>query len=93
MSPYMVKRIVGLATVVATLLLSIVSLIVIIQSVQLSRLNTQSRMLDLNIERLIAEETSLNSGIAERKSEEYIEQQARENLGMIKDGETVYIFG
>jgi len=93
MSPYMVKRIVGIATTVATMLLVFIIGVVLVQSVQLNKLNKQSRLLDQNIDGLIASKANLESGIKERKTEEYIEEQARENLGMIKDGEIIYIFG
>lgn len=92
MSPYMIKRIVGIATTVATMLLVFIIGVVLVQSVQLNKLNEQSRILDQNIDGLIASKANLESGIKERKTEEYIEQQARENLGMIKDGEIIYIF-
>ena len=49
-------------------------------------------MLDANIEMLMATKTDLENGIAERNTAEYVEEQARENLGMIKDGELVYVF-
>ena len=93
MSPYMVKRMVGLATVVATVVLAIVLSIVIIQTVQLSRLSAEAKLLDLNIEKLLDSKANLESGIEERLTEEYIEEQARENLGLIKDGELIFIYG
>ena len=92
MSPYAVKRIVGISTVVATMLLVFIVGVVLVQSIQLTKLNKESRLLDLNIERLIASKTDLENGIKERNTEEYIEEQARENLGMIKDGEIIFIF-
>ena len=92
MSPYTVKRMVGIATVVATMMLVVVVGIVMVQSIQLTKLNKESRLLDQNIDRLIASKTDLENGIKERNTEEYIEEQARENLGMIKDGEIIFIF-
>ena len=92
MSPYAIKRIVGIATAVATMVLVFIIGVVMVQSIQLTRLNEQSRLLDQNIDRLIASKTDLENGIKERKTEEYIEEQARENLGMIKDGEIIFIF-
>ena len=92
MSPYAVKRVVGIATVVATMLLVFIIGVVTVQSIQLTKLNRESRLLDQNIDRLIASKTDLENGINERNSEEYIEEQARENLGMIKDGEIIFIF-
>ena len=93
MSPYMVKRIVGMATVIATMVLTFMVAVVIVQSIQLSKLNNEARMLDANIEQLIASKVNLEAGINERLTEEYIEEQARENLGLIKDGEVIFIFG
>ena len=93
MSPYMVKRIVGMATVIATMVLTFMVAVVIVQSIQLSKLNNEARMLDANIEQLIASKVNLEAGINERLTEDYIEEQARENLGLIKDGEVIFIFG
>ena len=93
MSPYMVKRIVGIATVIATMVLTFIVAVVIVQSIQLSKLNNEARMLDANIEQVIASKVNLEAGINERLTEEYIEEQARENLGLIKDGEVIFIFG
>jgi len=93
MSPYMVKRVVGLVTVVATIVLFCMVTLVVSQCVQINKLNRESKMLDKKIERLMASKTDLLDGIDYRNSEEYIEQQARENLGMIKDGEIVFIYG
>lgn len=92
MSPYMVKRLVGLATVIATVVLVCLVTVVIAQCVQLANLKAQSNALSVSIERLSSSRTNLEQGIEERNTEEYVEQQARENLGLIKDGEIVYIF-
>ena len=92
MSPYMVKRIVGFVTVIATMVLVFIVGVVLVQSIQLGKLNEQSRILDQNIDKLIASKSDLENGIKERNTEEYIEEQARENLGMIKDGEIIFIF-
>lgn len=93
MSPYMVKRVVGIVTVVATIVLVCMVSVVIGQCVQLNKLNNQSKLLETKIERLMATKTELESGIEYRSSDTYVEEQARENLGMIKDGEIIYIFG
>ena len=92
MSPYMIKRLVGLATVVATVVLVCLVTVVIVQCVQLSNLKAQSNALSVSIERLSSSRANLEQGIEERNTEEYVEQQARDNLGLIKDGEIVYIF-
>ena len=92
MSPYAVKRVVGFITVIATVVLVFVSTLVVSQCIQINKLNKESKLLDLNIERLAAEKTDLLNGIDYRSSAEYVEQQARESLGLIKDGEVVYIF-
>ncbi len=93
MSPYMVKRVVGIVTVVATIVLVCMVSVVIGQCVQLNKLNNQSKLLETRIEKLMATKTELESGIEYRSSDTYVEEQARENLGMIKDGEVIYIFG
>ena len=93
MSPYSVKRIVGAITVVATIVLVCMVAVVIGQCIELNKLNNQSKLLDASIERLMATKTELTEGIEYRASDAYIEKHARENLGMIKDGEIIYIFG
>jgi len=93
MSPYTIKKIVGAVTVVATFVLVCMVALVIGQCIELNKLNNQSRLLDVSIERLMAQKTDLTEGIEYRESDSYIEEQARENLGMIKDGEVIYIFG
>ena len=93
MSPYMVKRVVGFVTVIATAVLVFMVTLVVSQCIQINKLNRESKLLEANIERLAADKTDLLNGIDYRTSAEYVEQQARESLGMIKDGEVVYIFG
>ena len=92
MSPYMVKRLVGFATVIGTMVLVCLVTVVMIQTVQLGKLNNESKALDIKIDRLVATRVDLENGIAERNTEQYVEDQARENLGMIKEGDVIFVF-
>ena len=47
---------------------------------------------DKMIASLKAEQSALEDGINYMDSQEYLEEKARDHLGMIKDGENLYIF-
>ena len=55
------------------------------------QLAKKSMDLDKKIEELSITQISLEEGIKTRSSDAYIEQQAREQLGMIKDDEEVFV--
>ena len=83
---------VKLATCLMTALLLLLVVIVIWQSATLGRLNSQSAALDKQIEQNSITKAELEAGIELRSDEAYLEQQARENLGMIEqNGETIYV--
>ncbi len=77
--------------VCATILLFVLAVIITCQYVKIGRLSSQSAMLDRKINELSITKSKLEEGIEIRSSDAYVEQQARENLGMIKDGEDVII--
>ena len=61
--------------------------------IKLNSLSSKNAFLDTKINELSVTKTNLKDGIEIRSTDAYVEQQARENLGMIKtDGEVVYIF-
>lgn len=47
---------------------------------------------DRLIAQMSAEQTRLEQGIAINGTDAYLEEQAREHFGMIKDGEIIYTF-
>ena len=57
---------------------------------------SRARKANANYNEFIAslekKEENLKNSIANRSDEAYLEEQARNHLGMIKDGETLYIF-
>lgn len=86
------ENIVRLVTILATLFLVIMTVLAISLYAKAGLLASKNASLDKQIENLSITRAELEQGIAIRKSDAYIEQQARENLGMIRDNETLYIF-
>lgn len=86
------ENIVRLVTILATLFLVIMTVLAISLYAKACVLASKNASLDKQIENLSITRAELEQGIAIRKSDAYIEQQARENLGMIRDNETLYIF-
>ncbi len=85
-------KLVKLCTVAATCLLVVLLSVIIAQYVKLAKVNKQNQNLDAQIASLNNERGQLEQGIAKRKTPSYIEKTARDNLGMLKDGEIIYIF-
>ena len=86
------ENIVRLVTILATLFVVIMTVLAISLYAKAGVLASKNASLDKQIENLSITRAELEQGIAIRKSDAYIEQQARENLGMIRDNETLYIF-
>lgn len=86
------ENIVRLVTILATLFLVIMTVLAISLYAKAGVLASKNASLDKQIENLSITRAELEQGIAIRKSDAYIEQQAREDLGMIRDNETLYIF-
>ena len=86
-------QVVKVVTVLATILLFALICIAFYTRIKLSSLSSKNVKLDAKINELSVTKASLEEGIKDRSTDAYVEQQARENLGMIKsDGEVVYIF-
>ncbi len=79
-------------TVCATCVLVVMVGIILGQYIKLGSLNKQSNNLDAELASLNSQRQNLEQGIANRLTDAYIEEQAREQLGMIKEGETLYIY-
>ena len=86
------QRLVKLVTILATIFLFLLIVLSVGLYVHASQLSAKSASLDKKIEELSITQISLEEGIKTRSSDAYIEQQAREQLGLIKDDEEVYIF-
>lgn len=83
---------VKLITVVASAVLFVLLCVVVFQYAKINTLAAKSEALDKKIEELSITEAELEEGIKRRNDDAYIEQQARENLGMVEgDDETIYI--
>ena len=86
-----IARKIKLITIFATLFLVLLLGIVGFQYIKMNSLAKKQSMLDTKIAELSVTKTRLEEGIEIRSTDAYVEQQARENLGMIKDDESVYI--
>ena len=88
-----IAQLVKTITVFATVLLFALISVVCYQYIRVSKLSSKLDVLDTKIIQLSVTKANLEEGIETRCTDAYVEQQARENLGMIKvDGEKVYIF-
>ena len=86
------NKMVKIVTVCATCLLVVLVCVIIGQYIKLGKLNNQNDQLNAELANMQAYRQQLEAGIATRKSSTYLELQAREQLGMIKEGETIYIY-
>ena len=71
---------------------AIVFAISIYSFVKLGSVRRESASYSKQLEQLQKQKDNLASEVDKMKTDEYIEEQARENLGMIKDGETLYVY-
>ena len=83
---------VKLVTVCATCLLVVLVGVIVGQYIGLNNLNNKRNKLNAELSSMQTYEEELQSGINARKTDSYLELQARQELGMIKEGETVYIY-
>ncbi len=84
-------NLIKLITVGCCILLFVLVCIIIWQYSRLGSLQARSNALDKQIAENSVLEAQLEDGIERRSDDSFVEQQARENLGMIKDkGESVY---
>lgn len=86
------EQIVKIVTVLATLVLVFVTILAVSLYVKAGVLSSKSKSLDKEIDRLSITRAEIEQGIDLRNSDAYVEQRAREDLGMIKDNEMLYIF-
>ena len=63
----------------------------LVSGVKLMNLETKKQQAQEELKKLQAKEEELNAELRELDSEEYIEQEARSELHMIRDGEVVYV--
>ena len=80
--------------IIACCMLFFVAVVVlaICSFVSLGKARRKADDYDKMIASLKAEQSALEDGINYMDSQEYLEEKARDHLGMIKDGESLYIF-
>ena len=84
---------VKIITVFATIFLFALICLAFYTQIKLNTLSSRNALLDTKINELSVTKASLEEGIENRSTDAYVEQQARESLGMIKsEGEIVYVF-
>jgi len=84
---------VKIITVFASIFLFALICLALFTQFKLNALSSKNALLDTKINELSVTKVSLEEGIETRSTDAYVEQQARENLGMIKsEGEVVFIF-
>ena len=66
--------------------------VVFAQQIKLKNLAKKDAELSMELASLESQKVSLEKGIEYRSSDEYIEKQAREKLGLIGENETIYIY-
>ena len=81
------RRIVQLCAVAAVVVIFAAAIILARQMTYLSELNTKKKLLEQQLANIQQQQQSLESTIAYKNSTEYIEQYAREVLGLSKEGE------
>lgn len=84
--------IVKLVTTIATLLVVVLVGIVTFQTVKVKNLQKKQQTLDQQIASLQTQMTDLETGITNRSSDIYIEEVARNDLGMLDENEDYFVF-
>ena len=84
--------IVKLVTTVATLLVVALVGVVTFQTIKIKNLQKQKQTLDEQIALLQVQKTDFETGIANRSSDIYIEEVARNDLGMLDENEDYFVF-
>ena len=76
----------------AVLFLTVLVCVAALSFVRLGQARRENAKYDELIASLKEEQAKLSSDIDEVQSEEYLEEKIRNEFGMIKDGETLFIF-
>ena len=83
--------IVKIITICGTLLLTILGVINIVQVAKINNLNKKSEALDIKISELNSQKANLEETAKNHATDTYIEDYARNNYNMIKDGDVIVI--
>lgn len=85
------RQIIKIVTSCATVLLIALVGIVIYQYVKINKLEKTTETLDTKIIELQNKRTNLEEGIKNRSTDTFVEDCARDYLGMLRDGEVVFV--
>lgn len=85
------RQIVKIVTSCATVLLIALIGVVVYQYVKINKLEKTTEKLDSQIIELQNQRTNLEEGIKNRSTNTFVEDCARDYLGMLRDGEVVFI--
>lgn len=77
-------------TAAAAVLLFVLVVVIVVQYAQMGSLHAKKNNLEANLEKLYEQQATLDEAIENRSSIAFAEQFARENLGMIKDGDKIF---
>lgn len=80
-----------LLTIACIAMLAYIGVLFIQQEVELHSIEQQKQELQQQIEQVQAEGKAYWSAIEKAGSESYVEQEARDKLGLVKDGELQFI--
>ena len=83
--------IVKIVTICGTLLLTLLGVINVIQIAKINKLNKKSESLDIKIAELTEQKSNLEETAKNHATDTYIEDYARNNYDMIKDGDVIVI--
>lgn len=84
-------RIIKLITVCATLVLCILVGVVIFQLTKIKNLENKAEAIDIKSSELSQKREDLKKNIATQSSDTFVEYYARDYLGMLKDGDIIFI--
>lgn len=84
--------IVKLVTTIATLLVVVLVGVVTAQTIKMKNLQKKQQSLDEQIVLLESQMSELENGIVNRSSSIYIEEVARNDLGMLDENEDYFVF-
>ena len=91
MTPQKLKRTIRISTIIVTLFILCAIVIITYQVIKINTLNKQIAELDLRSASLTKQAEQLEHGIEVRKTAGFIDQEAREQYGLSKDGDIIYI--
>lgn len=90
MTSQKLKRTVKLITILTTMVVAVLVCVIAFTTIKIGILNKRIQELDRLSASLTQRQTQLENGISIRETGSYVEQEAREELGMAKPGDKIY---